>query len=335
MNAFVAIFLSVGIIALINNKIHASALKIVKKTANKYDDLIEEALYIFIRTVKYIVSFYIWLQIAIIPTWFEYIIDKIFKVSFIISGLFVAHGLIKSVFNELKKSKKSDQMSQQVFPMISNVLIVFMWIIWGLTILGNLGYNITALITGAGIGGLALALAAQKSVSNIFGAISIIINKPFKVGDFVRINNYTGTIKQIGLTYLEIKDLGGNKILIPNENLISSAVENLTERENRRTDFSIGVVYETTLVKLKKWVQIIESILETYKTKEAIEWYRVHFDNFWDFSLNINATYFSLVNNDYTAYLKQKEEINLEIKKQFEKAGINIAFPTQELIIRK
>ncbi|USN58800.1 MAG: mechanosensitive ion channel [Candidatus Peribacteria bacterium] len=192
------------------------------------------------------------MQIAIIPDMFQHIVDTIFKVSFIISALFVSHGLIKNVFNELKKNKKHDQISKQVFPMISNILIVFMWVIGGLTILGNLGYNITALITGAGIGGLALALAAQKSVSNIFGAISIIINKPFKVGDFIRINDYTGTVKQIGLTYLEIKDLGGNKILIPNENLISSAIENLTERENRRTDFSIGVVYETTLVKLKK-----------------------------------------------------------------------------------
>jgi MscS family membrane protein len=191
------------------------------------------------------------------------------------------------------------------------------------------------LIAWAWVWGIAIALAAQKSIANVFWAISIILNKPFKIGETVRINDFTWDVKKIWITYLELRDLTWNKILIPNETLISSSIENLTQRENRKTDIIIWVVYETSLEQLKKAIKIVENLLENYVKNQWVESYRVYFDNFWSYSLDIKITYFSLENDNLTLYYKQKEKINLEIKWLFEKNKIEIAFPTQELIIRK
>jgi MscS family membrane protein len=137
------------------------------------------------------------------------------------------------------------------------------------------------------------------------------------------------------ISHLTMVDKQWYFVLIPNEKLISNNIENLTKRETRRTEFSIWIEYSTTLLKTKKAVSIIEDILEKHKISEDISAYRVNFDSFWDFSLNIRATYFSVINDDYYTYVKQKEQVNLEIKDAFEKAKISMAFPTQEVIIKK
>jgi MscS family membrane protein len=221
--------------------------------------------------------------------------------------------------------------------MLGKILSVFIWIVWILTVLWNMWYDVSALIAWAWVWWIAIALAAQKSIANIFWALSIILNRPFKIWETVRISWFTWDVKKIGLTYLELTDLTGNKILIPNETLISSWIENLTQRENRKTDIILWVVYETSLEKLTKAIKLVEDLLETYVKSQSIDsLYRVHFDNFWSYSLDIHITYFSLENNDdLKLYFKQKEKINLEIKSLFEKHKIEMAFPTQELIIRK
>lgn len=335
VNGVLSIFLTLWLIWILNNKILELFDSYFSKNNNKYSKILWESITKFFNIFKYIIAVYICIKIAIIPAEYNLIIWKLFKVSFIFIALILWTSVIKTVFRILVKNSKGSDLSKQVFPLLSNILVIFIWIIGLLTIFGNLWYDISALITWAWIWWLALALAAQKSVSNIFWAISILINRPFKVWEFVRINWFVWTVKNIWLTYLELKDATWNKILMPNENLISSAIENLTQRENRKTDINIWVVYETSIEKLKTWIKIIEDILEKEKEKWEIESYRVVFDNFWDFSLNITTTYFSLLNDDYTQYMKQKENINFEIKSLFEKENISMAFPTQEIIVRK
>jgi len=332
-NAIVGIITSLWIIGIFIKYLELILNKLFTKTISKYDDIIWTFIINFIKVSKYILAIYIWIYLAIIPDFFQLVIDKIFNVSFIFAFLILINGLIKDIFDTIWKNWKFTWLSSQVFPMVSKIIIVFIWIIWTITIIWNLGYNVWALITWAWVWWLAIALAAQKSVANIFWAISVIINKPFKVWELISINWHTWVVKEIGLTYLTLRDTTWYKILIPNETIISSAVENKSIRDNRRTDFTIWVTYDTTWLKMKKGVSIIENILEKYVKDWTISKYRVNFDSFWDFSLNISATYFSLVNNDYTAYLKQKQEINLEIKLLFEKSKIDMAFPTQEVIL--
>lgn len=329
------IFLSYSIIWFIQITIDRIIKKAFAKTKNNYDDLIWELLINFINISKYILVVYIWLKIAIVPESIEPIINKIFNVSFIITWLILITSLINTIFKNFWKNKKISTISKNIFPVINKIVVVFLWIFWVITIVGNLGFDISALITWAWVWGLAIALAAQKSVSNIFWAVSVMINQPFKIWDFVKINGHTWTVSEIWLTYLTLFDTTGHKILIPNESIISSSVENLSIRGNRRSDFGVWLTYDTTTDWVKKAVQIIEDILSEELKKEAITSFRVNFDSFWDFSLNINTTYFSLLTTDYTEFLKQRQDINLKIKEEFEKNNLNMAFPTQELILTK
>ena len=169
----------------------------------------------------------------------------------------------------------------------------------------------------------------------MFWAVTVLLTKPFKIGDYVRINWQVWTIKEMWLSHLTMVDKEWYFVLIPNEKLISNNIENLTQRETRRTEFTIWIVYSSTILKTKKAVEIIETILQEYADNETISYFRVNFDTFWDFSLNIRSIYFSLIIDNYKEYVKQKEEINLKIKDAFKKAKIEMALPTREVILKK
>jgi MscS family membrane protein len=143
----------------------------------------------------------------------------------------------------------------------------------------------------------------------------------------------TWIIKDIWLSYVEMVETSGYKIMIPNDAIMSTNIENLTIRKNRKTDFVLWVEYNTSTLKLKKWIDNIKNILQKYVDSKTIDSYRVIFNDFWQFSLNIKVLYYSLL-KDFWEYEKQKEEINFEIKKTFEKLGIEMAFPTQEILLK-
>lgn len=158
--------------------------------------------------------------------YFEIILEnywpKIFSALVIILALSIITRIVSHVFKNLIKKDKNNH----VFILLNKVINIFIWIIWGITLLSNLGFDVSALLAGAGIGWLALALASQKTVANIFGALSVIINRPFKIGDYVIIWANKWVVKDIGVIYLKIENDEGNMVFIPNETLITASIEN-------------------------------------------------------------------------------------------------------------
>lgn len=334
LTAFIWFILAIGLIWLIN--------KLWKKILNRVFKENKTALFLIdflvklVSISKFFVAFYVFSHFAILSEWFKLVANKVYSITIIVVFLIYITWFVNKFFSyDLIQQSKLKTLSRNLLPFINKVIVAFIWLIWIITIFDNLGYDISALIAWAWIWGLAIAFAAQKSISNIFGAITILLNKPFKIWDFVNVNWVTWTVKDIWLSYLTITDKAWHQVMIPNEVIISTNVENFTVRKNRRTDFSIWLVYWTSLEKMRKAVKIIEDILEEYKQENTIWSYRVNFDLFGDFSLNIQVTYFSLINDSYKEYVKQKEEINLEIKKKFATSKLDMAFPTQELIIKK
>lgn len=302
-----------------------------KSKSSHFIKIVDKMMFLF----QYITSIYIWLYLAILPLKIEKVINKFFFIFVLIIFLYFITSFIDLFFkSEQAKKSKFTNISKHLFPFLSKIINISIWIIWIITIISNLGYDVSALVAWAWIWGIAVALAAQKSLTNIFWAVTILLNKPFKVWDMIILSGTTWTVKDIWLTYLTLQDRLWHQVMIPNESILTWKVENLSVRENRRTEFKIWLVYLTTLEKVKEWVSIIENILEKYASEKTIWEYRVNFDMFWNFSLDLSITYFSLLNNDYIKYLKQKEEINLEIKKSLANAKIEIAYPTQELIIK-
>jgi len=243
----------------------------------------------------------------------------------------VSRILLERKFQKLSNEKSS---SASVLKFWNKVIFILIWFVWIAYILWNFWYNLNALLAWAWIWGLAIALAAQKSITNIFGAVTIILNKPFQIWDYVSINGQEWTVRDIGLSYVTLTDRAGHQVMMPNENIITSSIANMSVRESRRVDFIIWVVYSTSLEKVKEWVDVIESLLKRYQEKREIsDDIRVTFDTFNSFSLDIKVTYFSLVWS-LIEFNHQKQEINFEIKKIFEQSWIEMAFPTSEMIIK-
>ncbi len=250
-------------------------------------------------------------------------------VVYFLSG--VSRILLERKFQKLSNEKSS---SASVLKFWNKILFILIWIVGIWYILWNFWYNLNALLAWAGIWWLAVALAAQKSITNIFWAITIILNKPFQIWDYVSINGQEWTVRDIWLSYVTLIDRAWHQVMMPNENIITSSIANMSVRESRRVDFIIWVVYSTSLEKVKEWVSMIENLLKKYETKHEIsDDIRVTFDTFNSFSLDIKVTYFSIVWS-LSEFNHQKQEINLEIKQLFSDAQIDMAFPTSEMIIK-
>lgn len=336
INAFIAYFTTLWAIGICNNYLQKFFENLKTHKDTEFREVFWSLLIKFIGIIKYIAALYALFSFAYTPEYINAWVDKISSILVLIILLFFLTSFINTIFEkELLFKSKLKAVSRNLLPVINKVIIIFIWIVGIITIIWNLWYNVSALVAGAGIGWLAVALAAQKSLTNVFWAITILLNKPFKIGDYISINWQIGTVKDIGLSYLTMIHQQGHQVMIPNEMIITTFIENFSVRDNRRTDFSIGLVYGTSLEQMKKAVEIIENILAKYVEENTISNFRVNFDMFWDFSLNINATYFSLINDPIAEYYKQKEQINLQIKQQFADADLSMAFPTRELIIKK
>ncbi len=217
---------------------------------------------------------------------------------------------------------------------LKGILIITKVLVWGgvvIFFLDNLGIKITAVVAGLGIGGVAVALAAQAILKDLFSYFAIIFDHPFKVGDFIIIDDYLGTIEYIGIKTTRIRSLGGEMLVFSNSDLTDSRLRNYKLMERRRVVFKLGVVYQTPLEKLKEIPKIIENIIKT--TKDTV-FDRAHFFSYGDFSLIFEIVYYVL-GPDYNKYMDVQQEINFRLKEEFGKRGIEFAYPTQTLYIDK
>ena len=211
-----------------------------------------------------------------------------------------------------------------------SITTVLNWVIWAggaVFILDNLGIKISAVIAGLGIGGIALALAAQSILGDLFSSFAIFLDKPFKVGDFIIVGDLLGVVEHVGIKTTRIKSLHGEQLVFPNSDLTNSRIRNYKKMQKRRVSFQIGVLYQTTHEQLKNIPQIVAEIV---KNIDKVTLDRAHFLSFADFSLVFEIVYY-VDGSDYNLYMDIQQEINLALKENFGKAGIEFAYPTQTL----
>jgi len=273
-------------------------------------------------------------RLFILPPPVQIAIDRLFLALVTIFVLYLLTRAVDLGVEVLKAraARTESTLDDQLVPLLGKSLKWFIWIIGGLLFLQNvLNYNISSLIAGLGIGGLAIGLAAQDTIANVFGAIMIFIDRPFKVGDAVNLEGFEGSVESIGLRSTRIRTWDGTLVTIPNRTVASTNINNLAARPMRRTNFTIGLVYDTSTEKLEQALAILRDILKNHPSTGQ---YRAYFNRFGDFSLNILVQHWCKF-MDYEAYLKAIEEINLEIKRRFEAAGLEFAFPTQTIELKR
>jgi small-conductance mechanosensitive channel len=206
-----------------------------------------------------------------------------------------------------------------------------LWSVLTLVALDTIGVNITAFITTLGIGGVAIALALQKILSDLFASLSIVLDKPFVVGDFIVVDDYMGNVQYIGMKTTRIRSLGGEQIIISNSELLTSRIRNYKRMEERRIIFTLGVTYQTPAKKLEKIPRLVKEAVEAVP---LTRFDRAHFMKYGDFSLNFDIVYYVL-SPDYLEYANTQQAINMGIHKKFEEEGIEFAYPTQTLFLNK
>lgn len=204
---------------------------------------------------------------------------------------------------------------------------IILWSVVFLMALDNFGVDITALVAGLGIGGIAVALAVQNVLQDILAYVSIVADQPFVYGDFLVVGEFSGTVEHIGIKTTRIRSLSGEQLVFSNNDLLSSRVRNYKRMNERRVVFKVGVEYDTPHEKLKAIPDMIRAIVEE---QQNVRFDRSHLQAFGDFSINYEIVYFMLV-PDYLVYMDTQQAINLAIHEQFEREGIAFAFPTQTI----
>lgn len=201
------------------------------------------------------------------------------------------------------------------------------WVAVALLVLANLGVEITALVAGLGVGGVAAALAVQNVLGDLFSSLAIYFDRPFDIGDFVVVGTDLGTVTRIGLRSTRVTALTGEEIVFPNANLAQSRIHNFRRMTERRVALSLGVVYGTSADALEEAARIVREAIEG---TEGVRLERSHFKGFGASSLDLEAVYWVL-DPDYNVYMDRQQAINLTILRRFEAAGLELAFPTQTL----
>jgi small-conductance mechanosensitive channel len=282
-----------------------------------------------------IIAFYI----AIRPLTLNELVGKVVFGLFIIVLIFQAILIAQKIIDYILERKilkniedaEDAQNKRAVIKLLSKIVKIVLWAIGILMVLSNLGVDVTSLMAGLGVGGIAVAFALQGVLGDLFASFSIFIDQPFKVGDYVQAGTESGTIKKVGMKTSRIKTLSGEELVVPNVDIGSARVRNFSRMEKRRIKYDIGVVYGTSSKKLKEIPKIIEEIVK--KEKDAT-FGRVRFTTFGDFALIFEVLY-HINESDFDLYLEVQERINLGIYEEFEKNKIEFAFPTQTLHINK
>ena len=334
---FFILFIIFGIIfgKLFNYVIKSHVKRLVGKTKTKFDDIVLDALELPIILLIFIGFFYLGLRFLVLPNNIHILLDESIKIVVILCGTWFSINFIDDIiyYYVMPLVEKSEtKFDDQIISPLRKLLKIIIILAGFLMALETAGYDITTLLTGLGIGGLAVALAAQDTVKNFIAGVLIFIDKPFKLNHWIKFEGGEGIVEDIGVRSTKIRTFGDSLIIVPNANLLSANIENFSEMRKRRVLMTIGLTYDTPMEKLKRAKEIIKDIIDNHKA--TLPPIRITFKEFGDFSLNIRVEYF-IRNFGFDYYLDTIDEINMKIKEEFDKEGIEMAFPTHTVYLRK
>lgn len=264
--------------------------------------------------------------------------SALFKLTLVILALSFTWILLRiidfiSVAMKEKAELTASKMDDQLVPFLKDLMKVVVVIFSLFFILGGiLQFNITSLLAGVGIGGLAIALAAQESLSNLFGSFTIFLDKPFTVGDLVKVGEVQGTVEAVGFRSTRIRTADKTFVTVPNKVMVDSYVDNFTLRTHRRVNMTIGLNYDTTPEQLKNIIADLQQYMDTHEMMNGNNYIR--FSDFGESSLNLTIEYFYL-EGDYMEFLKRKEEVNFKIMETVHKHNCRFAHPVRIIETKK
>lgn len=304
----------------------------ITRTPNHLDNVIYYSLESPIKFAVMLLGIWIAIHRLVYPDNFVKTIDNAYRILIVLDITWVFARLIGGLL-EIYLRKESTGQTHKMMPIIKRTALVLVWIIGIVMALSNIGVNISALLGTLGIGGIAFALAAQDTVKNIFGAFTIFTDKPFNIGDTIRVDSFEGTVIDVGARSTKIMDYDKRIITFPNYKITDANIINISSEPKRRVVLNLGLTYDTTPEKMKEALDILKAIpgrVENVSSNPSDT--TAVFTNYADSALVIMYIYFIEKQGDI---LGVTSNMNMEILSSFNKAGLEFAFPTQTVYIQK
>lgn len=304
------------------------------RTASEIDDALLDALERPLNLFLTALGARVAVEFLVLPEVLDHLLDNVLTV---ILTVFIAWGLtrvmdaVRIVFIDPRVAASETKLDDQLVPIADKTLKVMVWSMAILIAFSNLGYDILSLLTGLGIGGLAVAMAAQATLSNLLGSVTIFADQPFQVDDLITVDGHTGVVTEVGLRAVRIRTFEGHTVAIPNASVVGHAVVNRTIGKRWRHQQTLGLTYGTTSEQLEDAMRILREILDAHPAVAPD--HVVRFLAFGDSSLDLTLAWFT--EPGAGAFLDTRSELNREIKRRFDEAGLEFAFPSVSVYVEK
>jgi MscS family membrane protein len=306
---------------------------LVAKTETDLDDLLLKAL----ETPVVFFVLIIGLNFSVGPLTLQPDVASVFsnlvKVLLTLDAAWIAAAVVDVFFEKFLTPyarRSRSKLDDQLVPILKNGANIIIFTLAILTVVSNFGYDITAVLGGLGIAGIAIGLAAQDSISNVIGSATIFTDRPFELEDAVKIGDVGGTVEEVGIRSTRIRTFDGTLVTMPNSNVAKSSIENYTKSSRRRIRVYMGVEYSTSSKKIEKAREVLKAIVRDTRGTDPDEC-SVLFMEFGDFALKLMFTYFI---TETSRFFEVQDEVNTKIKAEFEKAGIEFAFPSRTIYVK-
>ena len=304
----------------------------VTGTDNHLDDVIFYSLEAPVKFAIILLGIWIAIHRLVYPDSFVKVVDNAYSILIVLDITWFFGRLFSSLL-QVYWGKQSNGQANKMMPIIKRTILVIVWLIGIVMALSNVGVNISALLGTLGIGGIAFALAAQDTVKNVFGAFTILTDKPFSIGDTIRVDSYEGTVVDVGVRSTKIMNYDKRIITFPNYKITDTSIVNISSEPMRRVVLNLGLTYDTTSEKMKEALELLKSIPKRVENVSSNPSDIVAvFTEYSDSALVIMYIYFIEKKGDI---LGVTSNMNMEILAAFNKAGLNLAFPTRTVYIQK
>lgn len=305
--------------------------KWTERTQTKLDDYIIEGIEKFGLPILAFVVIYSGLSYLTFSEKADKILDNSMVVVITIYVIRLLSAIIRLTLESFISSQEGGQEKVKQLNGIMLIINVVIWAVGLLFLFDNLGYNVTTIIAGLGIGGIAIALAAQNILGDLFNYFVIFFDRPFEVGDFITVDDKKGTVEHIGIKTTRLLSVNGEQLAFSNSDLTKSRIHNFKRMNRRRIVFTLGIVYNTSFEKLEQIPNLIRDIITI---QEHATFDRAHFAKYGAYSLDYEIVYF-VESSDYIEFMNIQQAINLKIFKTFAEKGIEFAYPTQTVLVSR
>lgn len=315
--------------SVVNNRLR----KLSERTTTNIDDYVVESINRFGIPILYAMVVYFGLQYLALPER----VDNILRIAItVVVTFFTVRFVANTLLLLLKAYVRRKEGGEEKVKQLRGIMIIVNVIIWSIGLLflfDNLGYDVTTVIAGLGVGGIAVALAAQNILGDLFNYLVIFFDRPFEIGDFIIVDDKMGTVEFIGIKTTRLKSLSGEQLVFANSDLTSSRIHNYKRMQRRRIVFKLGVIYQTSLEQVKQIPAVLRAAVEAQNEHEEIVLFdRAHFASYGESSLNFEVVY-NVLSAEYNKYMDVQQAINFRVYEEFERMGVEFAYPTRTLHI--